>query len=29
MGTVLIMEEHATLANDAPSLFPELRAKLD
>jgi hypothetical protein len=29
MRTALIMEEHATLANDAPRLFQELRAKLD
>jgi hypothetical protein len=29
MRTALIMEEHATLANDAPKLFQDLRAKLD
>jgi hypothetical protein len=29
MRTALIMEEHETLANDAPKLFQELRAKLD
>jgi hypothetical protein len=29
MRTALIMEERVTLANDAPKLFQELRAKLD
>jgi hypothetical protein len=29
MRTALIMEEHATLAKDAPKLFQDLRAKLD
>jgi hypothetical protein len=29
MRTALIMEEHVTLANDAPKLFQDLRAKLD
>jgi hypothetical protein len=29
MRTALIMEEQATLANDAPKLFQDLRAKLD
>jgi hypothetical protein len=29
MRTALIMEEHVVLANDAPKLFRDLRAKLD
>ena len=29
MRTALIMEEQVTLANDAPKLFQDLRAKLD
>ena len=29
MRTALIMEDQATLANDAPKLFQDLRAKLD
>jgi hypothetical protein len=29
LRTALIMEEHATLANDVPKLFQDLRAKLD